>query len=454
MPMPELIRSLLAGLLIVLLAFVLIRYSNIKTRIAVIFILFFCASIKILCSLDPYLHEWEERYHGLVAKNLIDQPFKPVLYKNPVEPYSFKDWTSNHIWLSKPPIPLWFMAGSLAIFGTNEISLRIPGIVFSLLAVFLTFLIARKLFDDKVAILACALHGIHGMSTDLASGRVSSDGVETCFLFFVELTIYFIVMYRPGKLSLLQYLFVGFLTGLSVMCKWQPAFLCLIILLVFHSTYQNPLKHQLFSFLAFVTSTFVFMPWLIYIHLQFPEETNWMLKSLFIPLDDPNSPHQGEWYAQITNFGNYFGYPTLIAVIFILVSRTKTFDINWRMLAVWALVPLIIFSIADMKRGTYLMISAPACFILVSTMILNRFPLLTPKYSFKIMGWISLVMIVGYSLEKLYLFSPDKFREPQWSSRIKNTEYAPGSVIYNEAHAIELMFYHDDVTAYTFDKKD
>ncbi len=38
------------------------------------------------------LHDWDERYHALVAKNMIEQPFKPMLYKNPVLPYDYKDW--------------------------------------------------------------------------------------------------------------------------------------------------------------------------------------------------------------------------------------------------------------------------------------------------------------------------------------------------------------------------
>lgn len=57
--------------------------------------------------LDPFLNIWDERFHALVAKNMIDNPLEPMLFKNPVLPYNYENWTSNHIWLHKQPLFLW-----------------------------------------------------------------------------------------------------------------------------------------------------------------------------------------------------------------------------------------------------------------------------------------------------------------------------------------------------------
>lgn len=62
--------------------------------------------LRIFTSADLYLHVWDERYHALVAKNLIHHIFEPTLYDHPLLPYDYTNWTSNHIWLSKPPIAL------------------------------------------------------------------------------------------------------------------------------------------------------------------------------------------------------------------------------------------------------------------------------------------------------------------------------------------------------------
>jgi hypothetical protein len=37
---------------------------------------------------DPFLHNWDERFHALVARNLMHDPFKPMLIANPLAAYS------------------------------------------------------------------------------------------------------------------------------------------------------------------------------------------------------------------------------------------------------------------------------------------------------------------------------------------------------------------------------
>jgi len=59
-----------------------------------------------------------------VVKNLLSHLLIPTLYDNAVLPYNIENWTANHIWLEKPPIPLWAAAFSINIFGTSEIALE------------------------------------------------------------------------------------------------------------------------------------------------------------------------------------------------------------------------------------------------------------------------------------------------------------------------------------------
>ena len=41
----------------------------------------------------------------------------------------------------QPPVALWLMAGSMRVFGVNEIAMRLPSLLLSTGAVLLTFLI-------------------------------------------------------------------------------------------------------------------------------------------------------------------------------------------------------------------------------------------------------------------------------------------------------------------------
>lgn len=418
-------------------------------------ILVMTMGLKIYCSLDNFLHEWDERYHALVAKNLLAHPLKPTLYEHPLEPYEISNWQGNHIWLSKPPLPLWFMAISLKIFGLHEFSIRIPALIFATLSVLLTFLIAKKLFGNSVGLIAAALHGMHGMHTDLASGRLSSDGVETCFLFFVSLGMYCVFRKKPQQFDVKDYIITGLATGLAIMCKWQPALLVLVVMFVYHFSLSHWKKHLLLSTLSLASAALIFMPWVLYIAQSYPQEAVWMFGALFNPFSDTTLNTDGTWYSYLTDYGNLFGYSTfaLLALFIWQLSKANAEKNSFKQLCIalltWALLPLMLFSMAEVKRGTYLFISAPALFILIAWFVIqfeqHRFYL---KKAATLLAYTSIIFIAGYSLEKLYLFRP-AVRNKTWCDEIKNKDYPAGAVLYNEPHSIELMFYHN-VTAYPF----
>src|SRR3954464_6835379 len=86
--------------------------------IGALFIRFFVAY------LDPFLNPWDERFHALVARNMMDHPFSPMLVKDNLLWYDHTNWCGNHIWLHKQPLFLWQMALSMKIFGVSEFAIR------------------------------------------------------------------------------------------------------------------------------------------------------------------------------------------------------------------------------------------------------------------------------------------------------------------------------------------
>ncbi len=409
--------------------------------------------LKSFCALDSFLHEWDERYHALVAKHLIQHPLTPTLYENPVEPYDHKNWVANHIWLSKPPLPLWFMSASIATFGTHEFAVRLPAIIFSLLSVLLTYRMGVILFSQKAGVIAALLHSIHGVLTDLASGRLSSDGVETTFLFFVSLGIFWVLRKPIGQFKLLDYIITGMITGLAFMSKWQPSLLVLIVLFIYHFDKKHFWKHSLYCTLSLFATMIVVLPWALYCFAKFPTEAEWMAEAIFHPMTIIIPGNDGTWYSYLTDFGNFFGYPTYVLGIISIYLAIKDYNRKLLTLAIWIAVPLMIFSAAEIKRGTYLMISAPAIFLLVAYFA-TAVVVYWKKYPIsKWLAYVSIISMVVYSIERLYLFSNRKPRHLEWSDELKNRNPVPSSVIYDEPHAIELMFYHD-VTAYPFSKKE
>ena len=62
-----------------------------------------------------------------------------------------------------PPFYYILMKGWVSLFGSSEISLRIPSVVFGLGLVFFVYLIAKKLFDKKTAVISSLLTASSGL---------------------------------------------------------------------------------------------------------------------------------------------------------------------------------------------------------------------------------------------------------------------------------------------------
>jgi hypothetical protein len=112
-------RQIIPLLIAAVILVVSILFFNIgKTKISLL--LLFVGSLVLgffMANLDPFLILWDEQYHALVAKNLMQNPLVPKLYANPLLEYDYRNWTGNEIWLHKQPLFLWQIALSLKLLG-------------------------------------------------------------------------------------------------------------------------------------------------------------------------------------------------------------------------------------------------------------------------------------------------------------------------------------------------
>ncbi|HMQ47101.1 MAG TPA: glycosyltransferase family 39 protein [Saprospiraceae bacterium] len=200
--------------------------------------------LRAYVAADLYLHPWDERYHALVAKNRMENPFKPMLYKNPVLPYEYKNWAANHIWVHKQPLPLWIMAGSMRLLGCHEWALRLPAVILTCLGILLTFLIGKTLYNDRIGFIAAFLYAIHGLIIELSGGRVATDHIDVFFLFLVELAVWLALEYALSSRRIYT-IGCAVATGLAILTKWLPALIVLPlwILFVFHFKKVSPKRH-------------------------------------------------------------------------------------------------------------------------------------------------------------------------------------------------------------------
>lgn len=410
--------------------------------------------LRLFAASDLFLHPWDERYHALVAKNIMKHPFVPTLYDTPFLDYDYKSWVSNHIWLHKPPMTLWILALSLRTFGTNEIALRLPSIVLSSLLIFFIYFIGKVAFNEKVGIIACFFASINGFLIELAGGKRPTDHVDTVFIFFVTLGI-FLSFYILNKRTGIMLLLIGVTTGLAVLTKWLTGLLVIPVLFILLLNKYNFKNAVLKSLIVFFISLIIFLPWQIYIHQAFPKEAGWEqhfnVRHIFEPLEG----HSGSIFFYIFNLPRIFGELIYIPIIFFFY-QLKNRRSDYKMIAIsfWLILPYLFFSFVASKMPAYVMISSPAIFLILAYFcwyLIDNMYLFKHKKLIVILLILLILLPIRYSLERAKPFK-NYDKNPDWVKNLRalnNLIEDRNSVLFNVKLPIEAMFY-TRFTAYSF----
>jgi len=418
-----------------------IRWSLIVTLILGI-------GLRVYCSLDGRLHDWDERYHALVAKNMIEQPFKPMLYKNPVLPFDYKNWDSNHIWLHKQPVPLWLMSLSIYLFGTNVLAVRLVSIIFSSLLILVIFDLGKELFNKKIGLISAFLFAINGFVLEIGSGRASTDHVELAFLFFTSIAIWFTVIGTKRQSYLFAFL-VGITTGLAILSKWLPALIVLPIWFLLAMYCKQTYTFIIKTLLIICSITFfISFPWQWYILNTFPIEANYEYAYNARHITEVLGTDESHFLYNIKHlrikFGEYLYFPMLVLCIFIIKKWRLPDNYKLLMFWVWIFIPLIFFSFVKTKMPGYILFTLPALYLITAYVwyFFNR------KYYknlyFKILSIILLfVLPLRYTFERV---KPFNYR----ISRSYDEKYDTKSIVFNDPYNIETMFFTDCYASYPY----
>lgn len=415
-------------------------------RYAILFIMLAGLALRFYSGADLFLHPWDERYHALVAKNLIRHPLTPTLYDKPILDYDYKDWTSNHIWLHKQPLALWLMALSMKLFGVNEIALRLPSIILSTLAIFFTYYIGAYLFNVKTGLLASLFHAINGGLILIAAGKRATDHIDAILCFFIELGIFLSVIYiKKGKKTVILPL-IGIAAGLAILTKWLVGLLIIPIWLAL--TYRNAtyktITYRLSSLLIVCLATF--LPWQCYINHSFPKEAGWENQYNLIHIFEAVEGHTGSIFYYIWSMPESFGYMAYLPVgWFLLILVRQKRDDKLISIGVWFLLPYIFFSLVATKMGSYVMVSSPAIFLIEAYF---WWSLKDSKYNQRYKKACASLLIlllllpVVQCVKKIRPYKKSD-RNPEWARNLRSLKDKIGdkkAVIFTD-YPIEAMFY-------------
>jgi 4-amino-4-deoxy-L-arabinose transferase len=416
-------------------------------KIAVLLLILAGAILRIYTATDLCLHIWDERYHALVAKNMMSHPLRPTLYDIPLLPYDLKNWTANHIWLHKQPLPLWTMAASMSLFGVNEVALRIPSILLSTAGIWLAYYIGTFIGSKKIGFLTAFFFSINGLIIELTGGRVATDHIDVFFLFFVELAVACSILFVQRKRAVFNVL-AGISLGAAILSKWLPA---LIVIPIWLLLVQNDGKFKsrdiiTHCIILFATSLVIFLPWQVYIHRSFPMEAAWEAEFNVRHFTEVIEGRTGPFYYFFDririNYGELIYLPLLwyLWKTFINLKDKKRLAVT-----LWFIIPLLFFSAAKTKMQGYLLFTSPALFLMTAEFY---FQMLEYKKKGRIKWLFTLIMVllivlpVRYMVERVKPLGTEE-RKPQWVTRLKelNEQEIVNGVLLNYGNPVEAMFY-------------
>ena len=405
--------------------------------------------LRLYASCDDYLHAWDERYHALVARNLLAHPLRPTLYDQPLLPDDYRNWLESGVWLHKPPLVLWLMALAMAGLGVGELTLRVPSLVLSAAATYATYRIGLAFRGHGVGLVAAFLHSTNAFLVLLAAGWFATDHVDTGLVSFVTLAVAAGVAGRPRPASFAA---VGLLSGMAVLSKGLPGLLALPVVCLWHAREVTPARLLRLGGMGLVACLAVAGPWWLYTSAAFPAEAAWERAYDLRHLTEPLEGHRGSVLYHAARMPKIFGELVYLPLLFWLVRLARgPRDPKALALTAWILAPYLVFSLAVSKMPAYVMVAAPAVFLVVAAFcawLLEQRGGGTERRWLVALGLAAmLVAPVRILLNDLRLFREHE-RRPAWVVELEQLEQrlaGERAVILGSPRPIETMFYTSHV---------
>jgi 4-amino-4-deoxy-L-arabinose transferase-like glycosyltransferase len=370
--------------------------------------------------LDPFLNWWDEQYHALVAKNLINNPLRPILIEECPVPSDPLSWVEGNIWLHKQPLFLWQMALSLKIFGINEFAVRIPSALLNALSVLLVNRIGQLAINKSAGFYAALFFTIHLFSLELLAGVHATDHNDISFLFYVTASIWaFIEFYYSGNKKWL--ILIGIFSGAAILVKW------LVGLLVFLGWGMLLLyKHRLKIFnlavlkpllIALFVTVIVAIPWQVYIFSAFPDVAASEYAHAAAHFNEVIEGHDGGFLYHFDNIKFLYSMDPWLVLFLILFFAAVVLKDN--LMRVFFLVIFfgvyLFYSLAATKMPAFPLVVAPVVFLATGSFfyfIEKNLQKFTKQSTLIVATIVVLALYLNFDADSLIrLHAPNSYRE-------------------------------------------
>lgn len=365
------------------LAILCFEFRNNKKE-ALAFLLLGALGLRVFAILlDPFINLWDEQYHALVAKSMLEDPFHPMLYTNPVLPFDYHNWSSNHTWLHKQPLFLWQIALSFKLFGVNEVALRLPSLVMSTLTVLLIWKTGKTILNERSAFYGALFFAAGSYGLEMVSGLQTTDHNDVAFLFYVTASIWAYTEYEKAH-SKSWMLLIGLFAGLAVLNKWLTGLLVysgwgLAILL--DAQRRGSFKQYYHLIMSLVVSVVVFLPWQLYILNAFPTEAQHEFAYNTAHFTEVVEGHGGTPWFHFEAIEVLYGKLAIYLLPIAIISFAYQLAGRYSRTAFIAYIAIVycFFTLAETKMSSFTFVISPIIYLALGSLLNHCVRLMEPK---------------------------------------------------------------------------
>ncbi len=267
---------------------------------------------------------------------------------------------------NKPPLIYWACSLSYRIGGVNEWMARLPAALAALGTLLLTRSIARRLYGEREA-LAATLILLTAPMFFVMAHIIDPNMMLT---FWITLSMWAAVAWFQDGKKFQQWIF-WIALGIAFLAKGPPAVGIVGLTLVAHRylpARDGKLWRGLFNLPAIVVCAVVGLSWFVISCVKFPELWHFFIGQELVGRLSGGIAGRSQpvWYFIPILLGGFLPwFPLLTMPVVNVVSRFRA-DPRFRLLTLWVVLPLIMFSLSKSKLPAYILPLFPPLAILAA----------------------------------------------------------------------------------------
>lgn len=331
------------------------------------------------------------------------------------------NWVSPHFlglrYFEKPIAGYWMIAIGQAVFGDNLFGVRIASALTTGLSVVLTYIIARRLWNDPRKSVASALLY---MSFVVVAGQGGYANLDPQFTFWVNLSLvalWFALDTASRGSRLIGWAVLGLACGMGFMTKGFLAWLLPVLIALPYMIWQKRWRELLvYGPIAIAMAIVVSLPWALAVHGQEPDYWRFFFWNEHIRrFSADDAQHASPWW---------FYLPLLVAfslpwVAFLPASLQQAWSTRRQagtgFLLLWLVLPLAFFSLSKGKLPTYILPCLLPLALLMANMLVDRLKQGQSRL-FKVNGVLNLAIGLLTLLAIVYL----QLKKPVYVDEMNN----------------------------------